>query len=80
SCGGSGGDEKDLMVVAVNSNQMSKALCGKSMTVKYGQKTIVVKVVDTCKDCPSGLIDLSKEAFSKLADKGKGELKVEWSI
>lgn len=80
SCGGGRSQLGNLMVVAVNGKQMKKSMCGKKMNVKYKGKSIVVKVVDTCGSCPFGKIDLSSQAFAKLAKKDVGIIKVEWRM
>jgi hypothetical protein len=47
-------------------------------TVKHGDKTIRVKIVDRCVGCAEGDIDLTPHAFELLADKALGRTSVEW--
>nr|CAD2168776.1 unnamed protein product [Meloidogyne enterolobii] len=63
-------DPSNQMLVAISSSQWTTAnpnadpLC----------KSITVPVKDKCPGCNSTHIDLSKPAFAKLADLGKGHL------
>lgn len=52
--------------------------CGKTITVKYGGKTVTAKVVDKCMGCVGYDIDLSNAAFDGLANEAVGRTKAEW--
>jgi expansin (peptidoglycan-binding protein) len=39
---------------------------------------VVVRIVDQCGDCPAGSIDLSPQAFERIADLGQGRVPVTW--
>ena len=47
-------------------------------TVKHGDKSIQVKIVDRCEACAIGDIDLTPTAFAALADMSLGRTSVEW--
>ncbi|KAI3637456.1 hypothetical protein MIR68_004105 [Amoeboaphelidium protococcarum] len=69
--------------VAVSFARMnSDASCGKCIQVTGPSgTTIMAKVVDSCAGCAENDIDLSKEAFIKLAATGVGRLKnIKWSV
>ena len=69
------------MVVAMNEKQYAQAnLCGACLRVSYKGKSVVVKVVDRCPECPMNALDLSREAFSRLADNKVGVIQVSWQM
>ncbi|KAJ7600318.1 hypothetical protein C8J56DRAFT_7088 [Mycena floridula] len=49
-------------------------------TVKHGDKSIRVKIVDRCVACKKGDIDLTPKAFAALAPLSLGRTNVEWSF
>lgn len=59
----------------------NKAHCGKCARV-YGPKgSVVVKLVDMCVGCAQGDLDVSPEAFEKIADKNDGRIpSTRWSF
>jgi len=67
------------MICAMNVEQMSKALCGKSITVNGPLGSVTVTIVDTCMGCASGSVDLSPAAFNKIADQAQGRVPISWS-
>ncbi|KAF9177460.1 hypothetical protein BGZ51_007550 [Haplosporangium sp. Z 767] len=69
------------MVVAMNAPQMgNKALCGKSVKISYGGKTVQARVTDTCPSCSSGALDLNQPVFEKLAPLDKGVIDISWEF
>jgi expansin (peptidoglycan-binding protein) len=66
------------MVAALNSTQFAgSAVCGECLKVKGELGEVVVRVVDQCPGCrPNGGIDLSPQAFEKIAPKVKGRVPV----
>ena len=61
----------------------TKAGCGKCIKVVYpeGKKAAIIRVTDTCPECPEGNIDLTDKLFEQLiGDKGKGRVKTEWEF
>ena len=72
---------KDLMVAAINRKDYNKAaLCGAFLRVKGSKGEVVVRVVDSCPGCKLGGLDLSKQAFAKVADLKNGRERVTWQI
>lgn len=69
----------DLMVAAMNELQYDGArACGACVRVSGPKGTIVVRIVDRCPECQEGHIDLSAEAFAKIADPVQGVVPISW--
>ena len=68
----------DYLVAAINDEQYSKANCGRCVSVTGPKGTVVVRIIDKCPGCDSGDLDLSETAFSKIADKRDGRVKITW--
>jgi expansin len=68
----------DYLVAAINDEQYSKANCGRCVSVTGPKGTVVVRILDKCPGCDSGDLDLSETAFSKIADKSAGRVKITW--
>ena len=69
----------DLMVAAMNkADYGTAAWCGACLEVSAGSASVVVRVVDSCPGCKQGDLDLSREAFAKLAPMEKGRIQVTW--
>ncbi|KAF9351346.1 hypothetical protein BGX26_010638 [Mortierella sp. AD094] len=76
------------MIVAMNEHQMgslqgSGSMCGKKVRVYSGDRSVDLKVVDTCPSqyCNRGTLDLSQAAFRKLAGGlSKGVLSLRWEF
>jgi expansin (peptidoglycan-binding protein) len=72
----------DLMVGAMNQHDYENSqACGDYLAVT-GPKgnTITIKVVDRCPECPPGAIDLSAQAFVRLAAPVTGEITIHWRL
>ncbi|KAI9369116.1 hypothetical protein BJX61DRAFT_520979 [Aspergillus egyptiacus] len=66
-------------VIALPVGIMKDSDCGRTVTVKYGGKTVKGTVVDKCMGCDNTSIDLSRHFFSLLASFAEGRLHgVEW--
>jgi len=89
ACGTYSNDQS--MIVAMNaptfdsypgagSNPNTNPICGKTVTVNYQGKTVVVQVVDKCPSCGANDIDLSPAAFSVLADESVGVIQATWTL
>jgi len=60
-------------------NPNNSKQCGRSIRVKYGGKSAVVKVVDKCPGCKTGDLDLSPAAFKQVVgDLGIGRVRGTW--
>jgi expansin (peptidoglycan-binding protein) len=68
----------DYLVAAINDEQYSKANCGRCVSVTGPKGTVIVRVIDKCPGCDAGDLDLSETAFTKIADKSAGRVKITW--
>lgn len=71
----------DLMVAAINKRDYAAAsMCGAYVAVTGPKGTVIVRVVDKCPGCAQGDIDLSRQAFAKIADPAVGRVPITWQI
>lgn len=68
----------DDLVAALNGKQYAKENCGRCVTVDGPKGSVTVRVIDKCPGCGFGDIDLSDTAFTRIADKSAGRVKVTW--
>jgi expansin len=69
----------DLMVAAMNHTDYAEsAACGSCAHVIGPNGAIDVRIVDQCPECPQGNLDLSPEAFAKIAEISQGRVAIEW--
>ncbi|MFJ8082810.1 expansin EXLX1 family cellulose-binding protein [Streptomyces sp. NPDC096205] len=77
------GPSPDLMIAAMNTTdyETSKA-CGAYVLVRAGNgKSITVRITNECPlPCAPGQLDLSQEAFAKLADLEVGRIPITWQL
>ena len=87
------GYQNDGVMIAAASDAIwdNRAACGRTYRVKCTGATnlgvpqpckgtsVVVKIVDYCPPGCQGTIDLSKEAFSQIADPDAGKIKIEYT-
>ncbi|MFI8232596.1 expansin EXLX1 family cellulose-binding protein [Streptomyces sp. NPDC085900] len=77
------GPSPDMMIAAMNTTdyQTSRA-CGAYVLVRAANgKSITVRITNECPlPCAPGQIDLSQQAFVKLADLKVGRLPITWSL
>lgn len=67
------------MIAAINDPQYADAsLCGSCLSVTGPNGQVVVKVVDRCPECLAGDLDLSRAAFSQIADPIQGRVNITW--
>lgn len=62
----------DLYVALSPGEYAAAAACGGYLDVTGPKGTVRVKVVDQCPECQAGHVDLSRAAFARVADPGKG--------
>jgi expansin (peptidoglycan-binding protein) len=62
----------NLYVALSPGEYAAAAACGGYLDVTGPKGTVRVKVVDQCPECKAGHIDLSRTAFARVADPGKG--------
>ncbi|NJK81721.1 MAG: lipoprotein A-like protein [Chloroflexaceae bacterium] len=71
----------DLMVAALNTIDYDNArLCGAYIEVTGPLASVVVRVVDRCPECAAGDVDLSREAFARIANPIDGRVPITWRI
>lgn len=69
----------DLDVAAMNAPQWdNSAVCGGCVRVTGPNGAVTVRIVDQCPECASGALDLSAQAFAKIADPAAGRVDVRW--
>lgn len=67
------------MVAAMNGPDYERAAwCGACVEVTGPQGSVVVRVVDQCPGCARGDLDLSREAFAKIAALDTGRVAISW--
>lgn len=69
----------DLMVAAINGVDYDNAKwCGACLAVTGPAGEVTVRVVDQCPGCAKGDLDLSREAFAKIAPLSAGRVDITW--
>ncbi|HEY5934469.1 MAG TPA: expansin EXLX1 family cellulose-binding protein [Kofleriaceae bacterium] len=69
----------DLMVAAINGVDYDNAKwCGACLAVTGPDGEVTVRVVDQCPGCAKGDLDLSREAFAKIAPLSAGRVDITW--
>lgn len=70
---------EDLMVAAMNQDEWAaSAVCGACAEVMGPSGTVIVRIVDRCPECRSGHLDLSREAFARIAPLERGRVDTRW--
>ena len=70
----------DLMVAAMNhADYAASAACGSCVRVVGPSGMVDVRIVDRCPECPPGDIDLSPEAFDRIAPREDGRVPIAWT-
>ncbi|MET9469585.1 expansin EXLX1 family cellulose-binding protein [Streptomyces sp. NPDC006544] len=77
------GPSDDLMIAAMNTTDYeSSRACGASVRVRAANgASITVRITNECPlPCAPGQLDLSEQAFAKLADPKLGRIPITWSL
>ncbi|MEU6555039.1 expansin EXLX1 family cellulose-binding protein [Streptomyces sp. NPDC046915] len=75
------GPTSDLMIVAMNHTDYETAkACGAYISVHAGGASVTVRVTNECPECAPGALDLSEQAFAKLAALNAGRIPVTWML
>jgi expansin (peptidoglycan-binding protein) len=71
----------DLMVAAMNQlDYENSQACGDFISITGPKGTVTVKIVDRCPECKAGDVDLSRQAFAKIAAVSAGKVKISWRL
>ncbi len=69
----------DLMVAAMNdADYAGSAVCGQCVSVDGPDGSVTVRIVDRCPGCSAGDLDLSREAFARIAPLSAGRIPIRW--
>ena len=69
----------DLMVAAMNGIDYKGAIwCGSCVEVSGPNGSVTVRIVDSCPGCAEGDLDLSQEAFARIAPLAAGRVDITW--
>ncbi len=67
------------MVGAMNhTDYQNSGACGTCARITGPSGEVTVRIVDRCPECPAGDIDLSPQAFEKIAEISKGRVPISW--
>src|SRR5512135_2159781 len=71
----------DLDVAAMDAPEWNgSAACGECVQVTGPKGVVTVRIVDQCPGCEKGHLDLSQEAFAKIADVSAGNVPITWQV
>lgn len=71
----------DLDVAAMDQPEWDgSAVCGACVKVTGPKGTVTVRIVDLCPGCAKGHLDLSQQAFAKIADLPQGKVSISWQV
>lgn len=72
---------EDLMVAAMNhADYDNAALCGAFIEIVGPKGRVTVRIVDRCPECARGDVDMSPQAFARIADLSAGRVPIRWRI
>ncbi|OGO71496.1 MAG: hypothetical protein A2Z49_12070 [Chloroflexi bacterium RBG_19FT_COMBO_56_12] len=72
---------QDLMVAAMNAEEFDNAaVCGAYLYVTGPKGAVTVRIVDLCPECKAGHLDLSREAFTQIAELPQGRVPITWQL
>ncbi|MFJ9903660.1 expansin EXLX1 family cellulose-binding protein [Streptomyces sp. NPDC101152] len=77
------GPSDDMMIAAMNTTDyQTSAACGASVLVRAANgASVTVRITNECPlPCAPGQLDLSQQAFAKIADPKAGRIPITWSL
>ncbi len=78
---GFGPSPNDLDVAAMDQPEWAgSAVCGECVTVTGPKGSVTVRIVDLCPECEVGHLDLSQQAFGRIADLSAGRVPITWQV
>jgi expansin (peptidoglycan-binding protein) len=76
-----GASPNDMDIAALNQPDWSgSALCGACAEVTGPKGVVTVRIVDLCPECKSGDLDMSPQAFDKIAEHAAGRVAITWKL
>ena len=67
--------------VALNPRDYARSrLCGGTIRITRGGRSVTAVVTNLCPECPAGAVDLSPAAFRRLARPVEGRVRVRWRL
>lgn len=76
-----GPSPNDMDVAALNSPDWGgSSLCGACAEVTGPKGTVTIRIVDRCPECKTGDLDMSPQAFEKIADPVAGRVSISWKL
>ena len=70
---------QDLMVAAMNhADYAGAAACGACVHLRGPDGEVTVRIVDQCPECAKGDLDLSPQAFDRIAARSRGRVPIRW--
>ena len=71
----------NMMVAAMNQKDYAgSAACGEYIVVTGPKGKVTVRITDRCPECAPGDVDLSAQAFAKIADPAAGRVRISWYV
>lgn len=71
----------DLDVAAMDAPEYDNSnVCGECVAITGPKGNVTVRIVDQCPECETGHLDLSQEAFAKIADVSAGKVPITWNV
>ncbi len=71
----------DMLLAAMNTSDYGLAdYCGAYVTVNGPRGSVTVKIIDRCPGCVVGGIDLSPQAFERIAPLDAGNVPITWQL
>jgi expansin (peptidoglycan-binding protein) len=78
---GFGPSPNDLDVAAMDAPEWDgSGVCGECVTATGPSGSVTVRIVDLCPGCEQGHLDLSQQAFAKIADPSLGTVPIHWQV
>ena len=75
------GEPADNLHVGISSQEFGTAdVCGAYLDVVGPRGSVRVQITDHCRNCPAGLLDLTRKAFAQIADVSAGRAPVTYSL
>lgn len=71
----------NLLVAAMNAaDYAGSAVCGEYVAVTGPKGAVTVRITDQCPECKKGDLDLSAQAFARIADPVAGRVPISWHV